>query len=102
MMIAKEQKVKFVNEVFADRTYQDDGKLTPRTETGALIEDPNLSLKQVLQMVQEQTVVSVGGKRIPLQSESICIHGDGAHALQFAAFIHQALNERGINVCSIQ
>ena len=102
MKIANEQKVKFVNEVFADRTYQDDGSLTPRTETGALIEDQELSLKQVLQMIQEHAVISVKGKRIPLQSETICIHGDGAHALEFAAFIHQALNEKGIEIRSIQ
>lgn len=100
--IAKEEKIKFVNESFADRTYLDDGRLTPRSEAGALIEDHDLSLRQVLQMIEEQTVTSVRGKRIPLQTESICIHGDGAHALEFAAFIHQALNERGIEIRSVQ
>ena len=96
--IAEEQDVKFVNEVFADRTYLDDGRLTPRTEPGSLIEDQDSSLRQVLQMILEHTVISIKGKRIPLEAETICIHGDGAHALEFAAFIHQALNERGIEI----
>ena len=95
------QDVKFVNEVFADRTYLDDGRLTPRTEAGSLIEDQDSSLHQVLQMILEHTVTSVRGKRIPLEAETICIHGDGAHALEFAAFIHQALNERGIEIRSV-
>lgn len=96
--IAEEQNIKFVNEVFADRTYLDDGRLTPRTEVGSLIEDQDSSLKQVLQMILEHTVTSVRGKRIPLEAETICIHGDGAHALEFGAFIYQALNERGIEI----
>jgi len=99
--IAEIQDVKFVNEVFADRTYLDDGRLTPRTEAGSLIEDQDSSLHQVLQMILEHTVTSVRGKRIPLEAETICIHGDGAHALEFAAFIHQALNERGIEIRSV-
>lgn len=99
--VAEEHDIKFVNEVFADRTYLDDGRLTPRAEAGSLIEDQNSSLHQVLQMILERTVTSIKGKRIPLEAESICIHGDGAHALEFAAFIHQALNKRGIEIRSV-
>ncbi len=99
--IAKEQDIKFVNEVFADRTYLDDGRLTPRTDPGSLIEDQDSSLQQVMQMILERTVTSVRGKRISLEAETICIHGDGTHALEFAAFIHHALNERGIEIRSI-
>ena len=99
--IAEEQDIKFANEVFADRTYLDDGRLTPRTDPGALIENQDSSLQQVLQMILEHTVTSIKGKRISLEAETICIHGDGAHALEYAAFIHQALNERGIEIRSI-
>ncbi len=87
------------NEVFADRTYQDDGSLTPRSETNALIDDPVQALEQVLQMVTKGTVTSVNGITLPIRSETICIHSDGKYALTFAKIIHEALLQHGINIC---
>ena len=81
------------SEVFADRTYQDDGSLTPRSDAGALIEDEQEAVKQVLQMVQHKTVISVTGKEIPIVAETICIHGDGQYAVNFAQKIYQALQQ---------
>lgn len=83
--------LKVANEVFADRTYQDNGTLTPRTEKHALITDQKESLRQVMQMVKEKSVLSYSGKVIPLQVETICLHGDGTHALTFAKVIHEFL-----------
>jgi len=88
------------SEVFADRTYQDNGSLTPRSQPNALIHDHAISLKQVLQMIQEQTVLSVTGKTIPLSAETICIHGDGAHALSFAQHINTTLQTASIDIKS--
>ena len=88
------------SEVFADRTYQDNGSLTPRSQDGALIHDQAGSLKQVLQMIQEQTVTSLTGKTIALRSETICIHGDGPHALSFAQQINTALQNASIKIQS--
>lgn len=79
------------NEVFADRTYQDDGSLTPRSQHNALIEDEERSVAQVLQMVQDGTVTSVSGKKVPLKAETVCIHGDGKNAVAFAARLAKAL-----------
>lgn len=79
------------HEVFADRTYQDDGSLTPRTEANALITDVNEMLRQVRQMMNEQTVATVTGKIIPLKADTVCIHGDGVHAAEFAKAIHQII-----------
>jgi UPF0271 protein len=76
------------SEVFADRTYQDDGSLTPRTQAGALIEEKNKMIQQVLQMINEGTVTTQSGKKISLQAETICIHGDGKHAVEFAEAIY--------------
>jgi UPF0271 protein len=76
--------LKTASEVFADRTYQNNGSLTPRSQPHALIEDENMSSKQVLQMIQEQTVTSLEGKRVSIIAETICIHGDGVHAVEFA------------------
>lgn len=79
------------HEVFADRTYQDDGSLTPRTEANALITDVNEMLGQVQQLIKEQTVTTVTGKIIPLKADTVCIHGDGVHAAEFAKAIHRII-----------
>ena len=85
----------FVSEVFADRRYQADGSLVPRSESHALIEDPDEATAQVLKMVCEGRV-KVGGTEIPLRADTICIHGDGSHAAEFARMIHDLLLENGI------
>lgn len=90
---AKSLGLKTASEVFADRTYQDDGSLTPRSQPNALIEDEEQSIQQVLQMVKEKTVTSVSGKKVPIVVDTICIHGDGKHAVRFAKKIHEALLE---------
>jgi 5-oxoprolinase (ATP-hydrolysing) subunit A len=86
--------LKVANEVFADRTYQDDGSLTPRSQPNALIEDDEQCIRQVLQMINEGTVTTTSGKRIPIIADTICIHGDGKHAVSFAKKIHEALKEK--------
>jgi len=85
--------VKTVSEVFADRSYQDDGRLTPRTEPGALINDTDKVVQQVLEMIKEATVTTVSGKIIPIVAETICIHGDGIHAVELAKAIHDAIKK---------
>ena len=90
--------VKTANEVFADRTYKDDGSLTSRTKAGALIEDTEKAVAQVLQMVKEGTVTSINGKKIPIIAETVCIHGDGEHAVEFAKAVHSALVAEGIEI----
>lgn len=90
--------VKTASEAFADRTYKDDGMLTPRNKPGALITDADKAVAQVLQMVKEGTVTSTNGKKIPIAAETICIHGDGEHAVEFAKAINQALKENNIAI----
>lgn len=80
-----------LSEVFADRTYQDNGSLTPRTSAGALITDVKKSESQVKQMIKDGTVTTTSGKSISIKAETICIHGDGVHAIQFAKAIHKAI-----------
>jgi len=86
------------SEVFADRTYQPDGSLTPRTENSALIETHEQAISQVLQMVGSQTVTTVDGTIVSLKADTICIHGDGPKALEFAAAIRSALAAANITV----
>lgn len=88
----------FINEVFADRTYQEDGSLTPRTLPGALIDNPAAAAAQVLTMIEEGIVVSLSGKKIRLTAETLCIHGDSKEAARFALMIHSMLTKRGVFV----
>jgi UPF0271 protein len=86
------------SEVFADRTYQADGTLTPRSAPNALISDPNQSITQVLQMIFDRQVTAAGGEKVALKAETVCIHGDGAKALDFARLINAELTKRGIKI----
>ena len=93
--------LKTAHEVFADRTYQDDGSLTPRLKAKALIEDVNTMSKQVLQMIKDKTVTSLSGKTISILADTICIHGDGKHAVEFAKTIHHVLKQNNIDIKAI-
>jgi UPF0271 protein len=95
---AKAIGLKTASEVFADRTYEDDGNLTSRSQSNALIEDADKAIQQVLQMIKKRTVTTISGKIIPIVAETICIHGDGKHAAAFAKKIHEALMNEGIEI----
>ena len=98
---AEEIGLKTASEVFADRTYASDGSLTARSAPNALIHDPNKAVEQVLQMIQTQTAAATNGETVTLRAETVCIHGDGANALEFAAAIRKQLDEKGIRICSV-
>jgi 5-oxoprolinase (ATP-hydrolysing) subunit A len=85
----------FVSEVFADRTYQADGSLTPRTKPNALIEDPGQAVVQVLRMLR-QGIVGTGDGPVAIAAATVCLHGDGRHAVEFAGVIHAALRREGV------
>lgn len=87
-----------VHEVFADRTYQADGTLTSRKQDNAIITDESIAIKQIIKMVKEGKVTSVQGKEVALNAESICIHGDGAHAVEFAKRARTELEAAQIQV----
>ena len=95
---AEKIDLRAVSEVFADRTYQPDASLTPRSEPNALIKDVGKSVAQVLEMTTEQCVTAVNNKKIAIRAETVCIHGDGANALEFATAIRQKLQEKGITI----
>lgn len=71
------------SEVFADRGYQADGSLVPRGAPGAMIENEDTAIAQVLQMAAQGTVQADDGSTVTLQADSVCIHGDGPKALAF-------------------
>lgn len=98
---AQKLGLKFWNEAFADRTYTNEGLLTPRSETGALIENDEAAIAQVWQMLEAGTVLSTNGNAVILEPDTICIHGDGAHAVAFAQKIHASLQEKGILIKAV-
>jgi 5-oxoprolinase (ATP-hydrolysing) subunit A len=87
-------------EVFADRSYQDDGTLTPRGLPGAMITDEDKSIAQVLSMVLDGKVTALSGKVIPVRADSICVHGDGEKALLFTQKIRKALADHGVEIAA--
>jgi UPF0271 protein len=95
---AERAGLKTASEVFADRTYRSDGTLTPRAEPNALIYDAEKAVSQILEMVAGQKVTAVSGEQIPIKAETVCIHGDGKHALEFARAIYQTLAEKRIKI----
>jgi UPF0271 protein len=90
--------IAYCNEVFADRTYQPDGSLTPRSQPNALIRDTVQAVGQVLQILENGRVTATDGTHVPLRADTICIHGDGLHAFEFASALRQALSEKGIDI----
>ncbi|MBO1114866.1 LamB/YcsF family protein [Bordetella petrii] len=95
---AQDLGLRAAHEVFADRSYQDDGSLTPRSQPGAMIEDVETSVAQVLRMVREGVVRSVSGRDVPVQADTLCVHGDQPNAVAFARALGDALRAAGIEV----
>ncbi|MBC5992024.1 5-oxoprolinase subunit PxpA [Pontibacter cellulosilyticus] len=93
--------IRTANEVFADRTYQQDGTLTSRRQPDALITDPNKAVQQVVRMVKENKVKSQQQKDVSIQADTVCIHGDGSHALEFAKFINETLTKENIQLKAV-
>ncbi|MFI8415404.1 5-oxoprolinase subunit PxpA [Serratia sp. NPDC078593] len=85
-------------EVFADRGYQADGSLVPRGMPGALIEDDEQALQQTLDMVRHHRVRSVEGNWAAVQAETVCLHGDGEHALDYAQKLRDSFKKYNISV----
>jgi 5-oxoprolinase (ATP-hydrolysing) subunit A len=97
---AQRNGLKVAREVFADRTYQSNGSLTPRSQPGALIDNEEQSLQQVLRIALEQRVQTVDGDFIPLEADTVCIHGDGRQAVLFARYLNESLQNHFITLQS--
>jgi 5-oxoprolinase (ATP-hydrolysing) subunit A len=87
-----------LEEGFADRRYTADGHLAARGTPGALIDDASAVLAQVLSLVNDGTVVAQDGSVVPVHVDTICLHGDGPHALDFARAIRARLQQEGVSV----
>lgn len=97
----KKHGLRTASEVFSDRTYQQDGTLTSRREANALITDHKQAVHQVIRMIKENRVQTLQDIDIDIDVQTICIHGDGERAIDFANYITKALKESDIELQSI-
>jgi UPF0271 protein len=88
-------------EVFADRAYEPDGSLRSRAKPGAVIHDPSVVAARAVRMVKERIVEAVDGTMVPLEADTICVHGDTPGAAVLAAHLRTSLEAAGITVKSI-
>ena len=87
-----------VSLAFADRGYMEDGSLVPRGQPGDMIKDADQAVARVIRMVKEGKVTTSAGKDIGIKAESILVHGDGAHAVEFVLALKAAFHREGIQI----
>lgn len=97
--IAKNKGLGVISEAFADRQYNDDGTLVSRSQVGAVIDNDD-AVAQALALAQSAAITSITGKPLTICADSICLHGDNAHAVTFARRIREALELQGIKIAS--
>lgn len=97
----KDIGLKCANEFFADRAYEDDGSLRARTKEGSMITDENEAIERVVKVLKTGKVTTYSGNEIELKIDSICVHGDNEHALEFVKIIRERLTKEGIEIASL-
>ncbi len=94
--VCEERSIPVFHEVFADRAYQDNGALVSRNQSGAVIHDSYRAIEHVKRMVIDGKVKTISGNLMPIQVDSICIHGDNPSAVLFAEQLRGALENEGV------
>jgi 5-oxoprolinase (ATP-hydrolysing) subunit A len=95
---AEAEGLRFAAEAFADRAYDAEGRLVPRSRPGALITDPASAAAKALRIVRDHAVVSIEGTEVPMRADTLCLHGDNPHALAIARAVREALEGAGVVV----
>jgi UPF0271 protein len=88
-------------EVFADRAYEADGSLASRRKPGSVIHDPDAVVARAVRMAKDRTVVAVDGSVVPLEADTMCVHGDTPGSDDLAAKIRAGLEASGVTVKAI-
>lgn len=87
-----------VREIYADRTYDDNGNLTSRKKPGAVIHDAEAAAARVLEAIERQAITTVTGKRIPVRIDSVCVHGDNPAGVAIARAVRARLEAAGLTI----
>jgi UPF0271 protein len=87
-----------VREFFADRTYEDNGNLTSRKKPGSVLHDAEAAAERVLRTLQDKAITTTSGKRIPIEIDTICVHGDEPSAVVMARTVRAKLEQNGFTI----
>ncbi len=93
------QGLRVAREVYADRTYDDNGNLTSRKKEGAVIHDAAMAADRVLRMIEDEAVTTISGRKLPAKIDSICVHGDNPQAVAMARMLRDRLAAASIELC---
>ncbi len=96
--IAEDMGLKVAREIFADRALNADGTLVSRSQPGSVIHDTSEVVERSLQMVTEGKATAIGGERIDVQADSLCLHGDTPGAVDMAAALKRELEGAGVEI----
>lgn len=96
--IGQEVGLGVVYEAFPDRAYSPEGTLVSRRQPGAVIKDPQAVSERALRMVKEGVVIAVDGTTIPLEAQTLCVHGDNPKAVDLVRSIRETLEADGVAV----
>lgn len=87
-------------EAFLDRAYTPQGTLVPRSVPNAVFTDPKIVVRRALDLVRENTLFAIDGTPLRIVADSLCIHGDGEHSIEFAAAVREGLEAEGLDVAA--
>ncbi|HEY1763856.1 MAG TPA: 5-oxoprolinase subunit PxpA [Opitutaceae bacterium] len=96
--VGRSAGLRVLGEAFADRSYGSDGTLIPRSDRGALLESEEAAVGQAVRIARDGVVTALDGTAVPVEAETLCLHGDGPHAVAFARRIRSGLEAAGIAV----
>lgn len=94
--------IRVAQEVFADRAYQANGTLVPRSQPGAVLHDAEEAIARVVRMVKKGEVVAITGETVEISADSICVHGDNPEAVEFVKRIRTTLEDEGVMVTALR
>lgn len=90
--------LRLAREIYADRAYADNGNLVSRKLPGAVIHDADVAAERVLRMVEANEITTVGGRRIPVPIDTVCVHGDTPGAVAMARHLRDRLTGAGVTI----
>ncbi|MFJ6538958.1 LamB/YcsF family protein [Paenarthrobacter sp. NPDC091711] len=98
LTLAEESGHPVFREAFVDRAYLPDGTLVPRTQEGAVLHDPDAVVAQAVRLATRKEVLAIDGTVVPVQADSLCIHGDTPGAVNMAAAVREGLEKAGVEI----
>lgn len=96
--VAHRHGLSVAEEAFLDRGYAPDGSLVPRSEPGAMIDDPHEAAARAVRMVCEGVIEAIDGTLLPITADTLCLHGDGPQAVAILARVRAALQDAGVGI----